>query len=266
MSYFEQELLFIKTQDEELKRGLFNSDPFSSITASVSDILGIKLKIGNRPLAYSFNELQRKSRKIDGYFNNTLPIQTANYLIVHSLSAIRTKGNASIDELQYFATASFPSNFQTIDLIPKTKFNEVLNANINVTGSLSASGEALLEAPTHLLDNLISEYVNIGSSLQLQLSTTANFIGKFTYSKQLPLIQSAGIGSNACTWILKPNETKTPLLGDQLLIQSISVPADCEKIVYKIYALAKADKGWLWKQQELKTDEIIVEINLKTNH
>ncbi len=262
MSYFEQELVFVKKQEEELSRGLFNQQ-LPIVSAITTETLGVTLKIGNRPLVYNFSQLLKKSKKNNVSHNSQSQNQTSNYLIVHTLSALLTKGNASIEELQYFATASFPSSFQTIDLIPKTKFNEILKANINVIGALSATGETLLEMPSHFLDELIAEYVNIGSSLQLQLSSTANFVGKFTYSKQLPIIQSAGIGSNTCAWILKPNETNTPLLGDQLLIQSISVPFDCEKITYKIHGAAKVSKAWLWKQQELKTDELTVEINLK---
>ena len=99
--------------------------------------------------------------------------------------------------------------------------------------------------------------------MKIQLSSNAGFVGKFTYSLKFPVIQSAGIASNFCNWILNPIDT--PLLGDQLLIQTIAVPKGTEKITYKVKGVCKADKGLFWKQQTMETEEYNIRVDLICN-
>ena len=83
--------------------------------------------------------------------------------------------------MHYFADAIEPYTLQTIDLIPKTRFKEVLKANLKIAGGLNLKGETFFDIPATLTEGLISEFVNIGANMQLQLSTNADFIGSYTY-------------------------------------------------------------------------------------
>lgn len=253
-NYFEQELIFIEDHSQTtLSRGL------NDFSTPESEILGIKIRLGNQPLVYNLNELLRKSGK-----DSILTRETKDrYLIVHSINALRTKGRAKIDELQYFAKSTKPFDLQTVDLFPKTRFNEILKANLVLNCALNLDGEVALDIPPVLASSLVANIIEIGANVKLQLSASADFIGKFTYSMQVPVVQSAGIGSNTCSWILNPDEKKTPLLGDQLLIQSVSVAKGTESITYKLSGTAKADRGIFWKQKELKTEEYDITVKLK---
>ena len=260
MNYFEQELIFsTENSTKSLNRGLqeMKLPDFDS-----AEILGIKIRLGNQPLVYNLKDLIKKSGKQNSSSANERIENKDYYLIVHAISALRTKGRAKVEELHYFADAIDPNTLQTIDLIPKTRFKEVLKANLKLAGGLNLKGETFFDVPITLTESLISEFINIGASMRLQLSTSAEFIGSYSYSVQIPVVQSAGISSNSCSWILKPDENKTPLLGDQLLIQSIGVPVGCKSVSYKINGLIKADKGIFWKQQEKKTDDLIIEVKL----
>ena len=260
MEYIETELVFT-SEENPLKtnvRNFADQTAFGNSGSGHTEVLGINIRLGNQPLVYNLNDFL-KNRQPGSY-----PLNPGRdrYLVVHVISAVRTQGKARVDELQYCASAIDPEGLQTVDLIPKTRFNELLGVNFNVSGVLKISGETLFDIPVSVVGNLLSQFIDIGAGMQLQLSTSADFIGRFTYNVQVPIVQSTGIGSNSCTWILSPDEKKTPLLGDQLLIQSISVPAGCKRIQYTLSGSVKADKGIFWKQQEKRTQEFIIEVKL----
>jgi hypothetical protein len=256
MNYFEEELIFTTDNNNESLSRNFPSAPIGE----AEEILGIKVRLGNQPLVYSFKDLLIKSGR-------SFPSQRSSsgrdhYFVVHAISAIRTCGKATVDELQYFAISSSPAELQTIDLIPKTRFKEILRGDFTINAALDLSGRIGADIPTTLTDSMIPEFVNIGSDFQLQLCTSIDFVGQFKFSIQLPIVQAAGIGSNSCAWILNLNEQKRPLLGDQLLVQSISVPANTRSISYKLKGSVKADKGIFWKQREKTTPEYNVTVDL----
>jgi len=263
MKYIETELVFAPQKSAKSKGNKsFQSDhALNGISNPQTDVLGIRVRIGNQPMVYNLKDLAQKSGKP---LPEAVDLQTAkdHYLVIHAISAIRTQGQAMVDELQYFATAADASVLQTIDLVPKTRFNEVLKAGIAFESTLDLSGEISPTSPANLVNTFLSELIDIDANTKLQLSTSANFIGKFIYSLQLPVVQSAGIGSCFCSWILRPDEKQTPLLGDQLLIQSIAVPQGTKSVSYKISGLVKADRGLFWKQQQMQTPEYILNVEL----
>ena|ERR1044072_358960 len=249
MKYFETELTF--TQEKQISRAAVKAHK-----ADETEVLGITLRLGNQPLIYDLKDLRHLSGK------SSVVSEQDHYLVIHVISALRTRGNARVDELHYFAEAADPEGLQTVDLIPKTRFNETIRANLDLNACLDLFGEVSLDVPTAMMDKLLSQVISLGPGMQLQLSSSARFIGKLVYSLQIPVIQASGIGSDSCSWILRPDENKTPLLGDQLLIQSIAVPKGTSKITYRISGLVRADKGIFWKQEEKRTPDHIVEINL----
>lgn len=260
MTYFETELVFTPEKQDsknitKSRSGLPNGKEPGTRQA---EVLGITLRLGNRPLVYNLKQLCQRSGK-PGLLSDQ-----DHYLVVHSISALRTQGNARVDELQYFATATEPGLMQTIDLIPKTRFNEIVRADLNLDGCLDLFGQFSLDVPSAMMDQLLDEFIEMGAGIKLQLSTSSRFIGRFVYSLRIPVVQASGIGSDCCSWILKPDENKTPLLGDQLLIQSIAVPKGTMKVAYTISGLVKADRGIFWKQREKRTSECIIEVNLNT--
>jgi hypothetical protein len=267
MNYIETELVFVpqlapgKTASKSLGKAPGNKDT----NETPAELLGIRLRLGNQPLVYNLEELARRSGKPRASASSS---GQDYYLVVHAISAVRTQGRAKVDELQYFAVASEPSSLQSIDLIPKTRFNQLVNAGFDLQGALDLFGEMSLDVPSALVDELIAGWVDMGPGLHLQLSASARFIGKLTYSLQVPVVQASGVGSDTCCWILRPNEEKVPLLGDQLLVQSIAVPRGTKTVRYAISGLVKADKGLFWKQQQKGTPDYVIEVQLNrlNNH
>jgi hypothetical protein len=253
MKYFETELVF--TREEPRPKGSYSCNG-STPGADDAEVLGIMLLLGNRPLVYNLKDLCRRGGK------QPPSSKQDHYLIVHTISAQRTHGTARVEELQYFAAAIQPAGLQTVDLMPKTRFNEIIRTDLNLSGYLDLFGEVSLDVPSVINDGLINEFVDLGSGIKLQLSASARFIGRFIYTPRVPIVQASGVGSGCCSWILRPDENRTPLLGDQRLIQSITVPRGTKKLTYKISGLVRADKGLFWKQQEKRTPEYNVIVNL----
>lgn len=232
-----------------------------------TNVLGLRVRLGNQPIVKNLRVV------LEGV-HGSLPSQLKHqfqekevYTIVHGIGVTRLKGRAKVDELQYDAemigeSGKVLSGAQTIDLIPHTRFREVVRANVNLQGGLSVSGNASAELPDGLLNNLLDEFVDVGAAMKIQLSNSSSFIGKFTYGLKYPVVISTGIASNTCHWVLKPDEENTPLLGDQLLIQTIAVPKELQKIRFRIKGTIKADQGLFFKQQVKETDWYEVEVIL----
>lgn len=220
-----------------------------------TQMAGITVRLGNQPIVHSL-------RKILELSNANIPpeievlFEKKNiYSIVHTIGAIRVDGSAEVDELQYHAKVINIDNAQTIDLIPSTKFKEALKASVTIEGSMSATGNVSAKLPAELINSLLPKYLSLGGDMQIQLSTNASFIGKFNFSVKFPVTQSLGIASDHCSWILNPDEDKTPLLGDQLLIQIIAVPKDTIELQYNVFGVVKVDRGIFYAQEEKKTGE-----------
>lgn len=222
-------------------------------------VLGITVRLGNEPIVKDLKKLYEYSAKTIPPDLQVLFQKKDIYLIVHSISAIRLSGSAKVDELQYIAEI-IEKGMQTIDLLPNTSFNDFATINWGFEGSLSGSGNFSATLTDALTQSLLQDEITLGGDMKIQLSTNAGFVGKFTYSLKFPVIQSAGIASNFCNWILNPQDN--PLLGDQLLIQTVAVPKGTEKITYKTKGVCKADRGIFWKQQIMETAEYRVEIKL----
>lgn len=267
MEFFENELLFteqLSLNDHQIK-GLFTESTlkeYANTTNSPTELLGINIRLGSKPIVLNLSKLMRMGGDALHPIIESLFEEKDCYLIVHAIGAIRTQGKARIDELQYFAEADNAEIVQTTDLIPNTRFKKVFEANATIEGSLTANGQAMIDIPDELTKALIPQYMSIGGNMQLQLSTEANFVGKFIYNIQLPIIQSSGIASHTCSWVLNPDENKTPLLGDQLLVQSIAVPKGTPNITYNMHGVVKVDRGIFWKQQQKKTPVHQVVVNL----
>lgn len=256
MTYFDTELTFIP--DGLASTQLSRNAPGKPGKQPV-EVLGILLRLGNRPLVYSLHSLYKKS----GRPASSFPVSDQDYyLVVHAISASRIQGHARVEELQYFATALTPDRFKTVDLVPKTRFNQILRAELHLSGCLGLFGEVALDIPSGIPDELLKNLLELAPGMHLQLNTSGRFIGRFLYSIQVPVVQASGIGSDSCCWILQPDMNRKPLLGDQLLVQTIAVPKGTRQVQYKLWGLVKADKGIFWKQQQQKTPEYIMDVDL----
>ena len=251
MDFIEEQLNFVE-RPKSIDRGLFNNN--------VPQELGIALRLGNAPIVKDLKKLLEFSGKELSPDLKVIFQEKDIYLIVHMIGAVRLKGNAKVHELQYNAEMIDIDGAQTLDLLPSVAFRELLNVSVGFQGSISANGNFSAAIPVALTQTLTEKDITLGGDMKIQLAADANFVGKFTYSLKFPVVQSNGVASTFCTWVLNPENT--PLLGDQLLIQTIAVPKNTKSIVYKAKGVCVADKSLSWKKQTMETKDYTITVSL----
>lgn len=213
----------------------FGTEPENEKEISVKDL---HIRIGDRPVARNLRKLYEKAGK-------ELPPDVAVFdrykiwLLTHSLGAINIKGNSypKILSLGYEANFEDAENIYTIDVLPRTKFVTNFEFGSKMEVALGLEGHAQVpEAVTQLLEQV--EY--LGADASIRLSTDNKLIGQLSFSIMTPTIQAIGIGSSQCQWLFELDDK--PLLGDQIMLQTILAPRNVKQLDYSVrgYALIKS--------------------------
>ena len=256
MKFHEEEIIIEMHQEKE--KSIFDDDLPGA--EEEPELLGVKIRLGNVPIVYNLKELMELSgTKPPPEFE----LQFKNkdvYTVTHAIGVVRIKGKAKVKELQYNAEAIEIDDARTIDLLPNTKFRKVFEVNSELHGAFEAGGKFSAEIPEELTKALSGRKIDLGGDLNLELSASSNFVGKINFSIQLPMVQAIGTSSNKCTWVLNPDAN--PLLGDQLMVQTIAVPKGTNEIKYRIQGLVKVDKGLFGRTEEKETSTQTISVKL----
>lgn len=254
---FHEEEFFYKVE-QPTKKGIFDKDLPDA--EAEPELLGIRIRLGNEPIVYNLKELMELS---GSKLSPELELQFKNhdvYIITHAIGVVRIQGRAKVKELQYNAEVVGLDGVRTIDLLPNTNFKKVFEVNTDLHGAFEAGGRFSAEIPDELTKALSGKKIDLGGDLKLELSASSNFVGKINFSVQLPVVQSIGVASNKCLWILNPD--MNPLLGDQLMVQTIAVPKGTTEITYKMKGLVKVDKGLFSATVEKETSTFTKPVKL----
>lgn len=257
MTFFEENLYFEIPQ--AIEKGIFDNDLPGA--KPEPEIQGIKVRLGNAPIVYNLKRLMELSNQALPPEIEILFEQRDIYLVTHAVGIARVSGRAKVKEVQYNAEVVDLPGAQTIDLLPNSKFKTVLGANASLQGAVRAAGSFSAAIPEELSKALTGHNINLGGELDLELSANTQFVGKINFSIKLPLVQATGVSSNKCTWVLNPDAN--PLLGDQLLVQTIAVPKGTIQLTYSVKGLIKVDKGLLHKTESKETSTQTIQLNLK---
>jgi hypothetical protein len=139
--------------------------------------------------------------------------------------------------LGYEANFEDAEKVYTIELLPRTKFITNFSAESKMEVELGLEGHAQIpDAVTQLLEQI--EY--IGADARIKLSSDNKLVGQLSFSIMTPSIQAIGIGSSQCQWLFEIEDK--PLLGDQIMLQTILVPKNLKQLNYSVrgYALIKS--------------------------
>lgn len=198
----------------------------------------LHIRLGDRPVARNLRKLYEKGGK-------ELPADLAVFdrykvwLLTHSIGAINIKGNSypKILSLGYEADFEDAEQVYTVEILPRTKFLTSFSAQSQIEVALGLEGHAQVpEAVTQLLEQV--EY--LGADANLKLAADNKLVGRLSFSVMTPTVQAIGIGSSKCQWLFEVEDK--PLLGDQIMVQTILVPKKLKSLTYNIrgYALIKS--------------------------
>jgi hypothetical protein len=222
----------------------------------VRDILKktFDLRIGDRPFSRSVRKLYRAG-------NRQLPPDIAalkgeTYLITHAIGMAAQSKAGNVDILGYKAWFEDPGS--TVELFPNTRFKEYISADLKFKAGVAADGYA--KTP-EILTNLAKEIINLGAGAELQLGTQASVVGNLSLSLKTPVIQAVGHASSTVTWQF--DKDNQPLVGDQVMVQTIVVPKGQGKITYKIQGYAVIDPGIFRRAIRVETEVLTAEVELE---
>jgi hypothetical protein len=197
---------------------------------------GLNVRLSDRPLPKNLCKLYAKSHA-------ALAAELAVFdtydlwLIPHSVGVLRKFGSAQVTALGYEADFHDAEQVYTLDMLPQTRFTTIIGGSIRLEADLGLEGHAELPEPARkLLDSLES----LGGDARLKFSSDAKLLGRISFSLLSPAIQSVGVGKHRIVWQLDLDSQ--PLLGDQILLQTVAVPAGTKQLQFqaKAYALIKS--------------------------
>lgn len=242
----------LMTSTRELDYGTETGDEGS---ISVKDL---HIRLGDRPVARNLRKLYEKAGK-------ELPADIAVFdrykiwLLTHSIGAINIKGSSypKILSLGYEANFEDAEYVYTIEILPRTKFVTTFSAESRIEVALGLEGHAQVpEAVTQLLEQI--EYV--GADAQIKLAADNKMVGQLSFSIMTPTIQAIGIGASQCQWVFEVEDK--PLLGDQVMIQTILVPKNTKQISYNVRGYALIKSAFVSFPAKFHTDWINVKCDL----
>lgn len=200
---------------------------------------GLTIRVADRPVAKSVRRLYELSHK-------TLPPGLAVFdaydiwIVAHGVGVIRTAGSGAIRSIGYEADFGDSDDVLTIDLLPQTKFKKHLTAEMRMEADLGAEGHAELPEPAREILDLVH---TIGGDARIRLSSDVSVVGRVSLSIMTPTVQAVGKMGSRCQWQFDLDTE--PILGDQIMLQTILVPIGTRSISYRVRARALMKTSWV---------------------
>jgi len=221
---------------------------------SVKDL---EISLGDRPVA-------RNLRRLYELGGRQIPPEVEVFdlydiwLITHSIGIIkRENSSAYVKSIGYKADFTDTAEVYTIDLLPRTKFVSSFELSSKTEVALGLEGHA--QVP-EVVKTLLEQVEYIGADASIKLSTDNKLIGNLSFSVISPVIQAIGIGQSKCEWLFE--EDKNPLIGDQIMFQTILVPKETPSVKFKASGYAFIKTNWLSFPVSFFTSDLELECKL----
>ncbi len=207
------------------------------------------VRLGDRPIARNLRTLYEQGHK-DFPEDLVLFDKYDVWLITHSIGVIRKEGQAKVKTLGYEALYDEAPKVYTTELLPQAKF--IRKAGAIFENRVDYTVEGLAQVPDIAkvvlaqvpdMAKVVLEAMNVlGGDARFSLSSSLKMIGRISFSVMTPVVQTIGVGASLCQWQFEADEK--PLLGDQLMLQTVLVPRYTEKINLKVRGYALIKTGW----------------------
>lgn len=227
----------------------------------------IRINISKRPIARNMLNLYGlKGKKLP----NELAVFTAYdiWLITYGIQIIKEGGWKSVTQVGLqlkYSDEPLDPRITIIENLPNTTFTEYLDGNLLIRAGLKVNGTAAI--PSFKVSKKVIE-LGLGGKLLVQESSNVGV--SINFSILSPKIIAAGVGGNEGEWVIN-RDSKKPLVGDQLLMQTILTPVGLVsqnnllpiKVEARVYATIAGPIGLL--PVKLLGDWIDLEVHLDNN-
>lgn len=134
-----------------------------------------------------------------------------------------------------------------------------MNVGVGVDGSLKLPAEA-----ASLLSQIAP--IPLSAEAELQVGGGTTLVGNVSLKLRLQTleIQAVGQASSEVQWQF--HKSDEPLVGDQVMLQTVVVPKDSTQLEYTIQASALVDPSWFHRpvRLEIPAQKVTVELPVPT--
>lgn len=211
------------------------------------------LRVGDQPFARSVKRLfELKKMKLPP---EIAVLKGETYLITLAvgLSALSAANRVKIVGF----TAHFDGQGATVDLFPKSEFGEYFAVDGKFEAGVSADGYA--KVPKEV-GALTADVINLGANAEMRLAAEAKMVGKLSLSLKSPVIQAIGTAASTVQWQF--HRDQSPLVGDQVMVQTVVVPAGQKQLTYTLGAHAVIDPGPFSRLVRLESVPVVAAVAL----
>lgn len=200
---------------------------------------GLTMRIAERPVAKNLRRLYELGHV-------SLPTGLNIYdaydiwIIAHAVGVIRTDGSGLIESVGYEADFGDDEEVLTIDLLPQTRFQTALETTLEVQADVGAEGHVDVPEPAR---EMLDQAYPIGGDAHIRLSTAAGTVGRVTLPVMTPRVQAIGKMGSRCQWQFETGSE--PVLGDQVMLQTMLVPIGTRSISYRVRGRVLLRADWV---------------------
>jgi len=193
--------------------------------------------------------------------NNEIFDEFDIWVVAHAIGVVDRGGwssvvGGSVEAVGY--QASFEEALAyTVELLPEPKFVTNIGGELKVLAEIGLEGRA--RVPDTMREILNAPGEALGGDARMELLTDAKVVGRISFAVWTPKIQAVGLCHSRCEWVF--NRTDEPLLNNQLMYQTILVPAGTKTLTMEIrgYALIRTI-GWLPFPSKFQTRTLTIEV------
>jgi hypothetical protein len=252
----------LSTQAMALERGPFagnllvspyDVDYGNELTDNIV-VKSLEVRLGDRPLC-------RNLRRLYELTHRELPADIAVFdeydvwSITHTISAIHRRDSyPKVIGLGYEVDFQDAEKILTIEILPRSKFITLSEVKSEVKFDLGLEGHA---QPPEVVREFLDEFEYLGGDASVKLSSDLKVIGRVSFSVMSPVIQAVGLGSSHCEWLFEVEDK--PLLGDQIMLQTILVPRGTSVLNFKARGYALLRPNWISFSTMIYTNWLNVE-------
>ncbi len=212
-----------------------------------------RLRLGNRPYARSVRAFYAANERQLPPEYAALPGEV--YVITHAVGLVADDHAGRVGRVSY--EASFDGSGSTVDLCPNTRFREWFGADLTFKAAIGANGQAGLP---EIAGQLAGTVIPLAAGAEVELAASAKALGQLKLSVKTAKVQTVGQAATAVTWQL--DKDTEPLVGDQVLVQTVVVPREQETLSFQLQAAAMVDRNFIGWPVRLATDPMTVEVDL----
>jgi hypothetical protein len=219
-----------------------------------------QLRVGDRPYARSLRTLF-KLREIK-YPPELAALPGEVYAIVHAVGMFVPEGRLNrIDAIGY--RAGFNDRGTTVDLLPAPKFRQWASLGINGNVNVGMSADGSIKAPAELTSLLTSlAPIPLSAEAELRVGGSATMVGNLSLRLQMQTLEIQAVGQASSEVIWQFRRTDKPLIGDQVMVQTVVVPSKQAVLDFEIQATTTIDPGVFHRPIRLDSPLVRVAVEL----